>query len=168
MSSVDEKIDEVLAKVQPTPKLHARDRITLVFALNYEHRPDDAITVGKPAHLFLKGTEDQPEVNKRYKLNQEWQKIRLGDLDFNNVSVIVIENITGQGALTKRTKEEEADIQNRVVEVLFNTPQSSDELNRPILVPVGWPCFAMPKHADCIYIRSQHGEARCRVSLFPR
>lgn len=171
MSSVDDKVDEALAKVIPTPVLHNKDRITLVFGLNYEHRPDDPITVGKPAHLFLKGTEDQPEVNKRYKLDQEWTKVKLGDLTGDTVSVIVIENITGAGALTKRSAEEEADIQKRIVEVAYGMPEKNyfgGNESCCFLIPVGWPQFFLPKNADNLWLRSQHGEARCRVSIFPK
>lgn len=145
----------------PLPELKEFDRLTVLYTVHHEHRGEQPVSVSLGHSRMLK-TKDEV-YQRRLKVNEEWKAIDLGWVEPANVGCIVIENQVGRGRTVNPTEEELIADNRKVLEVSYTQDSAKCDL-----VPPGAPDVKWPADATSLYVRCQHGEASCRVTVIPK
>jgi len=139
-----------------------RDRITMVMHIHHQHQGEQPHSVEGITEQWLQGTE-QP-YPRRTTVTDQWKPLDLGWLSVEDAGMLVVENLEGRNPQRRISKEEQAQIDLKVVEV--GRGENDKELR--LLCP---PKGALPVSANSLAglkIRCRSGSAQCMITVFPR
>lgn len=136
------------------------DRITLLTTV-YHERVGYAAQ-GAQGNGELKVSLNEEAYHRSRAIGDLWQPIQFGHFDADQVGCIVVHNLEGVGAQVHPTEEEKLALPTKIIEV--GTP---DSLHK-ILVRPGWAVPLPLDNYEQLQIRCQIGQAKCRISIFPK
>lgn len=97
-------------------KRNPLNRVTVVERVHHQVVGDDTTSVVASYSRYLK--TDEPAYKSRVlQIGEEWQTIPTGDINKGNVSVFIIQNVTGQQLQVIPSQEEQERIDNAIIEV---------------------------------------------------
>jgi hypothetical protein len=143
------------------PAKETPDRLTTVVNIYHEHRGDQPFGVQVICSQILK--EKEEPYTRRIRVGVMWKTVDTGWVESNKVGTITVENLEGKSPVTNPSKEELDEIDRKVLELSYTQNSDECELCSPGLISI-----LRPAKAALLSIRCQHGEALCRITVFPR
>lgn len=144
----------------------AIDRLTMAISIHHESmgmQPNSRQCIGQ---TLLSECDEPYSRQIKGGLNQAWQPINLGHFTgVEEVGYVLIENLEGKHLQVNPTAEERAEINQRIIEVGYGT---NDPLGFKLLVLPGFCLPVLTELAYLLKLRSKHGIAACRVTIYPR
>jgi hypothetical protein len=137
------------------------DRLTYVVNLYLEHLGDQPFGVQYVGVRILE--EKEEPYSRRIVVTGEWKPVDFGWVPTDKVGCVVVENLEGKHLAAYPSKEEQEDINKRVVEVSYCQDSERCDLLRPGLLSIHHPSVARN-----LYIRCRYGEAKVKVIVISR
>src|SRR5262245_13570034 len=111
----DTKGQEILVTpMPPSDPLKSRDRITANLITVFEHSGSSAESCDPRFSDFVE-TFDLEPYKKRLKASPDWQPLKFGDLEKEQVGMIVVQNLAGCNLQTLPTEEEKEKYAKQVI-----------------------------------------------------
>jgi hypothetical protein len=146
-------------------------RITSQLSVHYEPMDEQAYSI-EPinSHINVENREDV--YSRKMTVGPDWQPIQMGPFEETgpeSIGLVIIESLNGRFPSVNPTDEERKEELKKIIEVSL-TPEPADSSSLMLVLP--WPSrlpyFGKPTDVSLMRIRSQSGEAKCRIYLFPR
>lgn len=154
------RIDDIAAVVPTTRPDDSHDRITANLQFYFEQIGEEPVGFESRFSGVVPHTDEEPW-QRKFKAGPEWEPLKLGYLEGENVGVVIIENRAGMGLQTKPTEEERESIQKQVMRVAY------DASSPGFLIRPGRFMFVEPADAAKLIIRSEHGTTKGRLLVVP-